>query len=199
MRSYLSAIAWAILAATWGADAASAQDVSWGLKGGVTFASLSTAAFDTSTDPSGSAGGFVGIDLGPIVRLQPEVYWSVRRFAASAGSTPFAVSARGVEIPVLLQVRLRSSRPVRIVAFAGPQIASIGRVTQKVGTTQTNISDQIKNRDVAMVVGGGVERAFAGGAFVADVRALIGTRNLAEASGSSIESRAFHVLVGYRF
>lgn len=181
---------------------ARAQHVSWGLKGGVVFASLGASgegAFDTSADPGGVVGGFLGVDLGRQVRLQPEVYWSVRRFAASDVPTPFAVTSKGVEVPILVQVRVPDAGAWQATLFAGPQLSFVTSVEQEVGTMTTDISDLIEDRDVGFAFGAGFERALATGALVADVRAVIGTRNLNRQGSPSLKSRAIQLLVGYRF
>lgn len=201
MRTRLAVMAWTVALAM-GATNAAAQGLSWGLKGGIGFGSLNTEggdAFETSPDPGGMLGGFVGVDIGAIVRLQPEAYWSVRRFSATGVPTPFAVSSRGVEVPLLLQVRVPKARSTQAVLFSGPQFSVIGTVEQRIGSTATDISDQIRDRDVGVVFGAGLERVVNTGAFVVDVRAVIGTRNLAEAGEDSIKSRAIQLLVGYRF
>lgn len=181
---------------------AEAQHVSWGLKGGVVFASLDASgegAFDTSADPGGIVGGFVGVNLGRQVRLQPEVYWSVRRFAASGVPTPFAVTSKGVEVPILVQVRVPDARAWQATLFAGPQLSFVNSVTQEVETTTTDISDLIEDRDLGLVFGAGFERALSSGSLVADVRAVIGMRNLNRQDSPSLKSRGVQLLVGYRF
>lgn len=178
---------------------ASAQGVSWGLKGGLDFGSLDTDLFEASSDAGGMFGGFLGIDLGRRVRLQPEVYWSVRRFSATGGPGPFAITARGLEVPLLVHVRFPDARATQLTVFAGPQLSAIGEVEQRAGGAAVDISDQIKDGDFGVTVGAGVERAFTAGAFVIDVRALWGTRNLAEGGAGSMKSRAIQLLAGYRF
>lgn len=181
---------------------ARAQDVSWGVKGGLVFGALDTSGpgrFDTSSDAGGVFGGFVGVGLGRYVRVQPELYWSVRRFATTDAATPFAVSARGVEIPLLLQARFPDARAARVLVFGGPQFGFIGKVTQHVGAVSTDIGREIKDRDLAIVLGAGVERALTSGALVIDLRAVLGGRNLNEGGVGVLKSRAFTLLAGYRF
>lgn len=201
MRTRLTVMVWTI-ALSIGATGAAAQGLSWGLKGGVGFGSLNTEgqdAFETSPDPGGMFGGFFGVDIGRVVRFQPEVYWSVRRFSATGVPTPFAVTSRGVEVPLLLQVRVPEARSTQAVLFIGPQFSVVGKVEQRIGNAATDISDQIRDRDAGVVFGAGLERAVSTGALAFDVRAVIGTRNLAETGAGSIKSRAIQVLVGYRF
>jgi hypothetical protein len=179
-----------------------AQEVSWGLKGGAGFAALRVSGpdgFDTSADPGGMAGGFLGIALGEHVRLQPEFYWSVRRFAAAGAPAPFTVSSRGFEVPILLEARFLRSRPLQMTLSAGPQFSIIGSVRQRVGDVTTDIGELVKRQDAAVAVGAGVERRLANGALLVDVRGVFGVRNLAADDARSMRSRAMQVLIGYRF
>lgn len=179
-----------------------AQRAGWGVKGGMVAGSLDVSGpgeFQTSADAGGMVGLFAGIDLHPVIRLQPEIYWSVRRFSTTDLPTAFSVSATGVELPLLLQLRVPRQAPTRFVAFAGPQLNLIRGVTQEIGNLRVEIDDQVEDTDVALVLGAGVERALARGAFVADMRVVLGTRNLNTSVGPEQKARAFQVLVGYRF
>ncbi len=179
-----------------------AQRVGWGVKGGFVAGSLAVSGpgeFETSADAGAMVGVFAGVDLHPLVRLQPEIYWSVRRFSTTDQPTKFSVSASGLELPLLLQVRAPRASATRAVVFAGPQLNVIRGVTQDVGNLRIDIDDQVEDTDIALVFGAGVERALARGALVADVRYVLGTRNLNAAAGPDQKARALQVLVGYRF
>lgn len=179
-----------------------AQRAGWGLKGGVVAGSLAVSGpgrFETSADAGAMVGLFAGVDLHPVLRLQPEIYWSVRRFSTTDVPTAFSVSATGVELPLLLQLRVPRQSPTRVVAFVGPQLNLIRGVTQEVGNLQIGIDDQVEDTDVALVAGAGVEHALTRGAFVAEVRVALGTRNLNAGGGPRQKARALQVLVGYRF
>ncbi len=181
---------------------AGAQHVSFGVKGGVVFASLDVSgpgAFETSADPGGMGGAFLGIDIGRHVRIQPEFLWTVRRFAVSGADLSPAISANTFELPVLIQARFPPAKAWQATVFGGPQFGFIGSVTQKVGTSSTDISDLVEDRDVGIAIGAGVERNLSRGAFVADLRWVIGTRNVNEQGSPTQKSRGVQAMVGYRF
>lgn len=185
-----------------GARNADAQEVSWGFKGGIVLASLETSgpgAFETDDDAGGTIGGFVGWAVTGIVRIQPEVLVTTRRFWARNVGSPFGISATGVEVPLLVHFRFPEGRRAQAVLFAGPQLGAIANVTQAMGQTETDISDQVKDLDVGATFGGGVELPAGPGALVLDVRISLGLRNLSESSDPSFKSRAALVLAGYRF
>jgi hypothetical protein len=179
-----------------------AQHVSFGVKGGVVFASLDVSgqgSFETSADPGGIGGAFLGVDVGRHVRIQPEFLWTARRFAVSGVEASPAISANTFELPVLVQVRVPPARTWQATVFGGPQFGVIGSVTQKTGTSSTDVSDLVEDSDIGIAVGAGVERNLTRGAFVADLRWVIGTRNVNAQGSPTQKSRGVQLLIGYRF
>ena len=181
--------------------AATAGDVTAGVKGGGVFASLATAgqgAFDTASDGGVAVGAFASVEIGHGVRFQPEVLFGVRRFSAIDAAAPFGVSSRGIEIPLLIQYRAPSSRRVRALFSAGPQLSVITKVTQSLGPADSDISDQIKDVDVGATFGGGVAIGAGRGSVTIEARGNVGLRNVSEAV-PSMKARAFLMLAGYEF
>jgi hypothetical protein len=174
----------------------------WGLKGGIVGSSIAASgdqAFDASTGAGAAVGAFVGGADERRVTPRIEALLTWRQFNATNVPQPFRVRSRSIEVPLLMRVRVASGRAGRFWVDAGPQIAAITSVTQITGTTRTDISDQIRNVDVAAAVGGELERALGSGAILFGVRAIMGRHNLSESPTRSLESRAFATLIGYRF
>jgi hypothetical protein len=183
-----------------GATPASAQGVKFGVKGGAVFATAASDGADAIdfTTGTGAVGGvFVTIDLGSRARLQPELLFGQRRFAAS--NFPIDVATSGVELPILVQVVLGSSNRVKPVLVFGPQLNLIAKVTQSSALGETDISDDIANVDAALTIGAGVDIAAGGGAVVFDVRVSFGMKDLSTTEGPALKSRGTLVLAGYRF
>ncbi|MGE0462106.1 MAG: porin family protein [Vicinamibacterales bacterium] len=181
---------------------ATAGDVSWGIKGGVISASIATSgpgAFETSADSGIAAGAFVGMTVGKGFSFQPEVLLTTRRFSATIPATSFSVATTGIEVPLLLHVRVPGNRRWQATLFAGPQVGFIPSVTQVVEGVRTNIADEIRNVDMGAVVGGGVEVLAGRGALVLDARVTLGLRNVSETPAPRFGSRAFLAMIGYRF
>ena len=200
MRIFVSAAA-VVCALSWPAMAA-AQGGVFGIKGGLVLGDVSTAGvgeFKTDADAGAAIGGFAGVTITPQIRLQAEVLVSNRRFSPADETIDARIRSRGVEVPLLLVIQGRESERVRPMIYAGPQFSFISKVTQTVSGIEIDMSDRIKNTDVGVTAGGGLEIANARGAFVIDVRANIGLRDLNEDAEPSIKSRAFLILVGYRF
>ena len=199
MRIFVSA-AVVVCALTWPAVAA-AQGV-FGIKGGLVFGDVSTSGigeFETDANAGAVIGGFAGVTVTPHIRLQAEVLFSNRRFSAADPTIDAKVRSRGTEFPLLIVVQGRDSQRVRPMVYAGPQFSIISTVKQTVSGIETDMSDRIKNTDAGVTAGGGLEIVNARGAVVIDLRVNVGLRNLNEDTEPSVKSRAFLMLVGYRF
>lgn len=189
-----------VVCALAGATSASAQGVTFGVKGGAVFATAvsdGADAIDFNTGTGAVGGMFVTIDLGSRARLQPELLFGQRRFAAS--NFPIDVTTSGVELPILVQVVLGSSARVTPVLTFGPQLNFISKVTQSSALGETDISDDIANVDAALTVGAGLDVAVGRGTAVFDVRVSFGMKDLSTTDGPSLRSRGTLVLAGYRF
>src|SRR5262245_53326235 len=130
---------------------AAADGIAWGIKGGLVAASIATAgpgAIDTASDAGGAFGTFVGLGRSTKIRFQPEIFLTTRRFSSSDPSVPFRVSARSVEVPLLVHLRFLEAHRTRVVAYAGPQLSVIGRVRQTRPDGEFDFSDQVKDLDV---------------------------------------------------
>lgn len=196
MRIFVCLLAAMMLA--WPA-AANAQRVSGGLKGGLASTNLSVTgpgAFDTSADVTGAAGGFAAVELGRMVRLQAELLLTALR--ASVPAPGVTVKARAVAVPVLLHLRF-GERRVRPVIFAGPQFSAVSNVTQTSAAGEADISDDIRDIDLSVAIGAGLEAEAGRGAFLLEVRGAVGVRDLSETGPPAIKSRAWLLLAGYRF
>jgi hypothetical protein len=184
------------------APEASADEVSWGIKGGLVLASLDAQGpegFETDPDSGAAIGTFVGVALGQRVRLQPEVWFVNRRFSAVEIAPPFGVSSRSLEVPVLVQVRFPDGRRAQAFLCAGPQLTIIGKVTQALAQGESDISDRIKNVDVGVAFGGGLERGLGRGALVIEARVTIGLRDVNAAPEGAMMGRGVLGTIGYRF
>lgn len=204
MRDDKSGVVWAIVCAATLVLAvpAPAQTVSAGVKGGVVAGRLNVdgaGAFDTTADAAATAGGFVAVEIGRRLRVQLEVLYAERRFGSSGLPVELAVRSRGVDVPLLLQVVAPPTRRIRPMAYAGPYVAAISSVRQTASGQSADISDQINDVDAGVTIGGGVEVSAGRGAIVVEARASLGLKELNEAPPPEFRSRAFGLLLGYRF
>lgn len=182
--------------------AASAQTMTFGIKGGLVRSTVShegLTSFDPKAENGMSAGVAGGFDLGHNLRFQPELLLSNRKFKSPAGSTTVHVEARTFDVPLLLAAHATTSGRVQPMIYAGPQLNFRSKVTQKVGTSTTDLKDEFRALDLNLTVGGGVEIGTGRGAVILEGRANLGLRDLSVDTTNKIKTRAFLLLAGYRF
>lgn len=163
-----------------------------GLKGGVSFATLSNATPDLKTR-TGFAGG-VALSFGRgTLALQPEVLF-VRKSAArepTTGEEPAAVRTDYLEIPVLLRLNL----PVGgVTAFGlGGGLYDLLLNCDLVGGACPN---EVSGHDFGVVLGGGIK--FGGRRPLSiEGRYTWGLTNISElSSGLDQKTRTFMILAG---
>jgi len=178
-----------------------AGQAGFGVKGAFTAASIraNPDELETQSGWGGAFGAFATTAAGRRIGLQAEALLTWRRFALGESGEIFHVSSRSIEVPLLLRIRAVSGQHGSLWIHAGPQVAGIFGVTQTYRGVSSDVSDRIKNVDVAGVLGVGTERAAGHGAVTFDARAVIGLRDLSESSDVSFKSRGFVALAGYRF
>jgi hypothetical protein len=143
------------------AGTASAQS-SWGVKGGVNFATIDS---DVENNPQDyrigvAAGGYFNWPLAARLSFQPEVLYSQQGSALSEGGVDAKIKFDYIAVPLLLRYRLTSSSHPVFVA-GGPSIAfnvkAKSSATIGGATTEIDISDVVESYDFGVAVGGGVE------------------------------------------
>jgi len=183
---------------------ASAQDVSWGIKGGVNFATLSA-----DTDPGPDFGYRIGLVAGafftwPIAShfdIQPEGLFSQQGASLKAtGLDSVTVKLDSVVVPVLVRYRLRSSG-TGLVVFGGPSIGFNvqAKATADIGdqSISDDFKDDVEDVDYGVVFGAGWE----GGRFLLDARYSWGLSVLSTDPNDADQAkhRVISVLAGVRF
>lgn len=184
------------------ATLAEAQSASFGVKAGFVSATVKTSGtgtFEPEAEITGSGGAFVGFDVARHLRIQPEVLISWRRFSIKDSPAGISVKTSGVEVPILFQVPLTDTGRIRPLLYAGPQFSRLSTVKQRVFEIESDISDRIKNLEIGMAIGGGIEIEAGRGAITLDVRGTVGFTQLSEDRMPEVKSRAFLAFAGYRF
>jgi hypothetical protein len=189
------------LAAAQAGQAQEERRVEGGVKAGVTTANLSVSGlpgFEPESGTGAMGGGWISFGRDR-VRVQTELTFGTRRFSSPSPIGDIEVSARVVEIPVLILGRWRPGARTRPQLFGGPSFGLLSRVTQTVGSTETDIDDEIRDTDIGFVFGGGVEIGAGRGAVVIDARYTHGLRDVSESSVTSFKLRTWAFSFGYRF
>ena len=152
------------------ASSAFAQDksgASFGIKGGLNYATVSKGDFDEGPDPRTSFHiGFMGeVPLMPkILSLQPELLYSRQGFENTikpilGNSYKVTYKIDYINVPVLAKLKLGNVFAIE----AGPQFGM--KVSEKV-ESDNNVSDQNDVNSFDTAIAGGVSLNFAGGAFI---------------------------------
>jgi hypothetical protein len=181
-----------------------AQEASFGVKGGVNLATLSS-----NEDPGPEfkyrigviAGGFFTWPMGSRLDLQPEVLFSQQ--GASFDVTGFdsvTIKLDSLVAPILVRYKLRSSGG-GLVLFGGPSLGfnlSAKAVSKSSGRTTTDdIGDDIESFDYGVVFGAGWEA----GRFTIDGRYTWGLSEIGkdEDDPEKTTHRVIGILAGIRF
>jgi outer membrane immunogenic protein len=189
--------------------AASAQEVTWGIKGGVNFATQHTdeeIEQDALKNRVGIvAGVFFSVPVGGLFSVQPEVLYSQKgsKFELE-GLAEGTIEVDYVEIPILLRVGQWNASATTFHAFVGPSLGFKVRAKAKGesgGESETvDISDEIETFDFGLVFGGGVDF----GRFTVDGRYTWGLSNINvliddEPDDAKVTNRVFSIMAGVRF
>ena len=186
-----------------GGAPASAQGVSWGVKGGVNFATLSV---DEEPKPEFQyrigliAGGFVTWPLGSHLDVQPEALFSQQGTTLDELGATSTIKTDYLVTPILVRYKLNSSGR-GLVLFAGPSLGF--KLTANAtadfgdGSVTDDIGDEIESFDYGLVFGGGWEA----GRLSIDGRYTWGLSriNVDEADPQKTMHRVIAVLAGIRF
>lgn len=95
-------------------------------------------------------GAFARVKLSHPLYLQPEIYFSEKKFGIGNSS----ISAKTFEVPILANLRLITLGPVRVHALAGPVVSIVRK--DKVGEHLSDYVDFNKNT-WTFQAGGGIE------------------------------------------
>jgi hypothetical protein len=186
----------------WGVEA-SAQEISWGIKGGVNFATLT---FDADPQPDFKyriglvGGGFFTLPLGSHFDVQPEILFSQQGATFDATDVEPEIRLDSLVTPVLVRFTPGSSGR-GLVIFGGPSIGFTLTAKVKAAASSTNttedISDQVKGVDYGVVFGAGWEA----GRLTIDGRYTWGVSALEadETAEATTRHRVIAVMAGVRF
>ena len=183
-----------------------AQATVFGVKGGISFVSLSFDDVDQGDEVSSRTsyviGGFVGIPVTPMISVQPEVLWApagTEVTSAELGGQTAEISFNQVQVPVLLKANIgkSSTRPFVVV---GPVFGfKASKLKFKIADFETTDPEETgdndaSSTDVAIAFGGGVDV----GKLSVEVRYNLGVKDL-DTSSDSAKTRSLMLLAGFGF
>jgi len=199
-------IAGVALAAVFGVVApAAAQGLTYGVKGGVTLATLAedddgdAISFDNRIGLV--AGGFVNWPLGGRLALQPEALFTQKGAKVEEGGGTLTEQLDYLDVPVLIHYRLTGSDTRHLSVFGGPAIGLKLRARSRAsfgGTAvEDDVSDRVKPADLSIVGGVSYQR----GRVSIEGRYAWGVSDIDKDSADdvTIRTRGISVLAGWRF
>ena len=180
-------------------DAAMAQGMTFGAKGGI---NLSNVSFDGDDPPFKSrvgvlAGGFVTVRLWSWLTLQPEVVYTVKGATLDVEDLDSAFITDYVEVPVL--VRFNIYRSVYVAGGPAPAFLTRARSRTEFGgsTEEIDIKDDLESFDLGIVGAAGIDF----GRWFVDARYTHGISDIDadKEDDVKIRNRVFSVSAGIKF
>lgn len=134
---------------TW--QKAAAQDVHWGVKGGLNVAILqNSAGGETEFKPGFHAGGLAHIHLVQNFALQPELFYSGQGGKTITGNNEINTNLHYLNLPVLVQYMFNNGFRVQ----AGPQIGFLMKARNKdQNNNEVNVIQNYRTTDFSIPVG----------------------------------------------
>ncbi|WP_426058862.1 porin family protein [Hymenobacter sp. B1770] len=176
------------------ATAANAQEVRFGLKGGVNYSTITTDDNDEDIESKiGLLGGaFANFGLSDLISIQPEVLYS-QKGAQSESMNDAKFKLNYIDVPVLVKVNAGG-----LFFEGGPQVGFLAGAKITDGTTSVDVKDNFKSVDFGYAVGLGYQ---------AESGPMIGLRynggitNISKETSDNDKTRnsAFQLYVGFAF
>lgn len=172
-----------------------AQNVDFGLKGGLNLATWS--ANNSSVGYQNRAGFYGGLSarvhVSPNFAVQPEVVYSSQGTKYTFGNQEHNLKLNYVNIPLMLQAKVGGG----LYAQAGPQIGFLIGVEDKVQDVETGFftTQDFKKNDVAVGFGIGYSGVSPIGI---DARYNLGLTNINNAGANNIKNNVLQVGLTYR-
>ncbi len=172
-----------------------AQNVNFGLKGGLNLATLSNN--NNSQGYKNRAGMHAGllaqVHLGPNMAIQPEVVYSSQGTKYNVGDQEHNLKLNYVNVPLMVQAKVGGG----LYAQAGPQIGFLIGTADKVNDVETGFfsTEDFKKTDVAIGFGLG----YAGASPIGiDARYNLGLTNINAGGTNNIKNNVLQIGLTYR-
>lgn len=144
------------------------ENITFGIKGGVNLSNIydsNEEDFDAEGKIGFVAGAFLGIPLGPVVGIQPEILYSQRGFQATGsnllGDYEFKRTTNYLDVPLFLAIK---PSPV-LTLLAGPQFSFLldEKYDFESGILTGGLEEDFDNEDIrknTLCITGGVDFNF---------------------------------------
>lgn len=158
------------------APASAATKFNFGLKAGASFSNVkwSDDAGDEKSVTKPSFGGFVVINLSPMLAIQPEINYLVTGEQWDITDGEAVENFTYLHIPVLLRARLMKEGKFVPIVFAGPAVGFLLSAKD----TGVDVKEFFKSTDFDLDFGLGAEIAFGQIKGLLDLRYILGLTNV---------------------
>ncbi len=175
------------------ATSAFAQGLSFGVKGGVNYATLSGDDVEDAEWKLGFAAGAVAaFDVMDMLVIQPEVLYSMK----GAESEGESFDLTYIDIPVLLKYAIPMEGMVAPNLFVGPLLG----ILLSADAAGEDVKDQLKSMDYGVVFGAGVDFDLGTGKVTIDARYNLGLASIDDSGADwDIKNSGMSAYVGYLF
>ena len=167
----------------------SAQNINFGLKGGLNLATLDNNQNNNIQNRIGFHGGlFANIPVSSQIAIQPEVVYSSQGAKYDVGNEDLSLALNYVNIPLMLQAMVGRG----FYAQAGPQFGILTGVADKINDTEIGAVtiDDFKKTDVALGFGLGY-KGLSG--FGIDARYNLGLTNINNSGTANIKNNVLQI------
>lgn len=186
-----------------------AQGFSVGGRLGVGISDLDVEGGDLDTRTGIVVGGFVGIDLGPLFNLRPEVQYAQK--GAEISEDGFTTKIKLVYVEVALPATITipvPNAPIEPRLYAGPNVGLEiscdieGEVDGFSGEASCEDAGlETKSVDFGVLIGAGVDIPAGPGAVTLDGRYILGVTNINDSAdpdlSGDVKNRSWQFLAGY--
>jgi hypothetical protein len=175
-------------------NAANAQNVNIGIKGGLNVYNINNDNGAKYDDKVGFNVGLLGhIHLTKQLALQPELVYSTQGAKSTTAGIETKLNLGYINVPILLQYMFDNGFRLQ----AGPQIGFLTSAKAKTGSTEFDFKSSLKSVDVA--IGAGLGYVHPASGLGLDARYNIGLSNINENSSVKSYNRGLQLGVFYLF
>jgi opacity protein-like surface antigen len=186
---------------------ADAQKVSVGLKAGPNFVTLAgDGVSDVESFARMIGGGFMVVQLGNNFAFQPELLYAQKGGKEVDADEIMKLKLDYIEVPLLLRAFPTMTGRFLPHLLAGPTVAynsnCDAEITEAGVATTVDCDDllPLKDWDLGVALGGGVDMAVGKAFLVLDLRYTLGLTSIDDDSNpSDIKHRAFSIMAGFRY
>lgn len=190
MKRYLSTAIIILLASA----SLHAQNVNIGIKGGLNLYTISSESDINYDMKAGFHAGLVGhIHFTKHFALQPELLYSTEGAKYSFLNIPYTLNLNYVNVPVMFQYMFNNGFRLE----AGPQVGFLVSAKSETNNTKTDVKNNFKKVDFALVTGIGYVHAPSG--WGADARFNFGMGNINDNSSVKYMNQGFQFGLFYLF